>query len=204
MTRPAWTIRRPLIVFLVLLNLVFLGVIFRLGSQALRVRAVPASKAGLPVLASVSPFELIRESGEPFSSETLKGRPWLASFIFTRCGGACPLMSSRFAVLQRTLPAHTRLVSFTVDAAYDSPDVLKKYAAGYGAESGRWIFLTGDPAIIRQVQTDLKLSNSDDPSMHSLRFVLIDREGNVRGYYDSQDTTALEKLTKDIKLMEKP
>lgn len=195
------TVRKPLIVSLILVNLVFLAVIAWLAPKALRVRTLPQTQQGLPVVSSVRTFELTRENGELFSSKSLEGHPWLASFIFTRCAGACPMMSGRFAVLQDSLPASFRLVSFSVDPSYDTPAVLKDYSQKFYARPDRWAFLTGEKAVIDAVRTDLKLSADEDPAMHSLRFVLIDGRGGVRGYYDWQDPVSLEKLSKDAKTL---
>lgn len=196
-----WTLRRPFIVFLVALNIAFIGILLWLTPRALRFRTAPSQS--LPALASARPFTLTRESGEAFSSEELRGGPWIASFIFTRCSGQCPMVSARVAALQKDLPATARLVSFSVDPAYDTPAILKDYAARFGARPERWIFLTGDPALLRQVQTDLKVWNGQEQEMHTLRLILMDENGDARGYYDSQDAAATARLRKDLRILAK-
>lgn len=194
---------RPVLWTLLLVNAVFLAVIFYLAPRTMmRVRIpVPASSV-LPVLAEPAPFSLTRESGEAFSSEELKNRPWVADFIFTRCPNQCPAMGFKLAALQKTLPQPVRLVSFSVDPGHDTPAVLQTYAQRFGAQPERWIFLTGDAGTIRRIQSDLKLSNGEDPNLHSLRFVLMDAAGRARGTYDSEDAAALERLKKDLKRLE--
>ena len=197
---PAWTLRKSFVIFLVVLNIAFIGVILWLAPKTVRVRVSKETSAnGLPVLASAAPFELIRETGESFKLSDLAGKNWVADFVFTRCPNQCPTMSSRFALLQKKLPPNARLVSFSVDPSYDSPPVLQAYAQKFGADPQKWVFLTGDTAAISKIQSDLKLSAAgEDPGMHSLRFVLLDGKGNVRGYYDSEDAQALVQLSKDL------
>ena len=113
-------------------------------------------------------------------------------------------MSFRFSSLQKTLPKNVKLVSFSVDPEYDSPDKLQKYAERFQADSNRWVFLTGSFETIHKIQSDLKLVGTDtpEPGLHSLRFVLLDGEGRARGYYDSEDNASLAGLSKDVNRLE--
>jgi protein SCO1/2 len=192
----AFPIRKSFLwIFLVANALLF--VVYRFEKDSLRI-GMPASSSELPVLATLEPFSLTRESGKPFISQELSGAPWVANFIFTRCPNQCPLMTARLATLQRSIPSRVRLVSFSVDPLYDTPDVLKSYALKFGADPGRWAFLTGDREVLRRVRANFKLGESEDPSLHSLRYVLVDDEGRVRGYYDSEDNDSLKKLIEDV------
>lgn len=160
-----------------------------------------------PVLGEVPDFTLINRDGQPVRRADLAGAPWVADFIFTRCGAACPMMSLRMARLERELPADlgVRFVSFSVDPEYDTPQVLQEYAESFGAP-GRWLFLTGDKQeIYRLSKEGFKLAvddttpvNEDEPILHSTRFVLVDGEGRIRGYYEAFDEEAVKKLTVDV------
>lgn len=105
--------------------------------------------------------------------------------------------------------ADFQLVSITVDPQHDSPEVLAGYAERYGANPERWLFLTGDPVEIKElVQEGFRLSavsvgrESDDPVIfHSSRFILVDRAGEVRGYYDSSDKNALDRLRNNARTL---
>lgn len=153
---------------------------------------------------SVPPFSLIERSTKPVTTADLRGKVSIVDFIYTQCKDTCPLQSAVMAKLQtefRDRP-DLQLVSVTVDPRHDSPDVLSSYAERYGAKPDRWLFLTGDPAAIRQlVQEGFRLSavpvgkDTEEPVIfHSSRFILIDRRGKVRGYYDSSDNEALARL----------
>ena len=202
---PSWTVRRPMIWGLVVINILFIGTLLYLAPRTILHSRLPANASTLPVLAAPAAFELTRETGEGFSSASLKGRPWIADFIFTRCPNQCPAMSFRFAALQKTLPSGVRLVSFSTDPEYDSPARLSEYAQRFKADPKKWVFLTGNLGVIHGIQTELHLIKAEerDPGLHSLRFVLMDSEGRARGYYDSEDGGSLEKLNKDLKKLER-
>jgi protein SCO1/2 len=148
-------------------------------------------------------FRLTDQTGRPFDSAALKGQAWIADFIFTSCAGTCPGMSAKTALLQQRLSPEILLVSFSVDPKRDTPPVLAEYARRYGARPGRWFFLTGLEEEIRRVaQQGFRLSvaeggSPEEPIVHSIRFVLVDRDGAIRGYYDSTEPAQMEKLIRD-------
>ncbi|MBI3320335.1 MAG: SCO family protein [Candidatus Omnitrophica bacterium] len=124
-----------------------------IGGLAL-LRWAPARwQAALPIYGEVPAFTLVDQQGQPVSRDTLRGTVWVADFIFTRCAGQCPMMSAQMTQLAARLPYHSdvRLVSFTVDPAWDTPDVLARYAAQYRTSASAWSFLTGDEATIQRL-----------------------------------------------------
>ncbi len=160
--------------------------------------------AALPVLTQLPDFQLIERNGQKLGLADLRGKVWIADFIFTRCPGPCPRMSSRMTSLQRDLSGNEgfRLVSITVDPDFDTQNVLAKYAAQYQAEEGRWFFLTGDKTAIHHLaKSGFLVGGVDDVTLHTTRFVLIDRQGRVRGYYSSSDEDELQKLRNDARAL---
>lgn len=152
----------------------------------------------------VPPFELVNQNGAPFGSAQLNGKIWIADFIYTTCPGPCPMISSRMSELQKPLEkSDVHLVSFTVDPAKDTPEVLLGYAERLQAESGRWDFLTGPQSTIYNLSRNgFKLAASDGSEeagipVHSTRMVLVDRHGEIRGYYDATEADAITKLLAD-------
>ena len=179
-----------------------------------QLRTLPAAprQPALERLARYGPapdFSLVERSGRPVSAGDLRGRVWVADFIYTRCQDSCPLQSRAMAALQADLEAHgdLRSVSITVDPLTDSPALLSEYADRYGADPERWLFLTGEVRDIQRiVQDGFRLSAAPvdgqalDPVLfHSARFVLVDRNGEIRGYYDSNDPRALERLRENAR-----
>ena len=166
--------------------------------------------SGVRVMSQLPPFALTNESGEPFGTSALRGKVWVADFIFTRCESICPMMTAQMKNLQTELsgdPAweDLRLVSFSVDPEYDTPEVLAEYAADHGADESHWRFLTGTRAAIRDLsRRGFKLPVDDNPGdaampiVHSQQFVLVDRAGRIRGYYDSLDSERRAALVEDL------
>lgn len=162
---------------------------------------------------AVPEFSLTDQLGRPATRSELIGQPWVADFIFTRCAGPCPRMSERMARLAGALEPDSgvRFISFTVDPEYDTPTVLNEYARALGADSARWRFLTGSRAeILRLSINGFHLAMGDaviDSATalmdvaHSTRFILVDRAGVIRGYYDGEDEAALATLGRDIKTL---
>ncbi|MCB9475365.1 MAG: SCO family protein [Deltaproteobacteria bacterium] len=150
-----------------------------------------------PVIAPVPTFSLTNQNGEKFGSDDLRGDIYVANFIFTRCKGVCPELSRGMAELQERYAREERpmkLVSFSVDPTYDSPEKLAEYAKRYNADPARWNFLTGDEATVRELLVKgfgqylgEKTVNTDNlvDIAHSERFVLVDYDGNIRGHYSS-------------------
>jgi protein SCO1/2 len=151
----------------------------------------------------VPAFQLVNQNGQPFGSSQLSGKIWIADFIFTSCPGPCPMISSRMSELQKPLAqTDVRLVSFTVDPEKDTPEVLRRYAEKLDAETGRWDFLTGPKSTIYNLSRDgfkLGISDQGDATqpIHSTRMVLVDRHGQIRGYYDATSADGITKLLAD-------
>lgn len=157
-----------------------------------------------PVLAQLPPFSLVERNRKPMDLDELKGSVWIADFIFTRCPGPCPLMSSHMSKLQDVFKeeASLRLVSISVDPEFDTPEVLSEYAERFQAKEGRWFFLTGEKDRIHVLaQSGFLVGDVQDVSVHSTRFILVDRKGRVRGYYDSQEDEDIQKLIHDTRLL---
>src|SRR5580658_8456613 len=157
--------------------------------------------ASLDVFGDIPHFELVAQDGQPFDSKVLAGKIWVADFIYTTCPGPCPRMTSQMHEVQNaivTMP-DVKLVSFTVDPARDTPQVLAAYAKVHGASAEHWYFLTGPPATLQTLDRDtFKLGNIGPTLEHSTRFVLVDRQARIRGYYDTSESGAIAKLIENI------
>ena len=183
-----------------------IGAMFGVLLLGLAVVISTASRMGQPLqelatLGAVQPFNLTSSQGEPLGLDQLNGQVWVADFIFTTCAGPCPMMSQKMARLQRTfrkVPGLS-LVSFTVDPETDTPEVLAAYAQQYGADPARWHFLTGEYEAIQKIAVEsFHLGSVENPVHHSTYFALVDPDGSIRGYFDSIDGDAMERLTAHI------
>jgi protein SCO1/2 len=161
----------------------------------------------------VPQFSLRDQRGREVTERDLLGSVWVANFVFTRCPSVCPMLTAKFKALQTQLGAleGVRYVSISVDPEYDTPEVLAAYAERYQADPERWWFLTGPlDEIQKTVVQGFKIHRGDpkpselDPSlvdiMHGEHFVLVDREGVIRGYYRAEQER-LEELASDLRAL---
>lgn len=163
-------------------------------------------KKQLPTLGHVAPFTLTDADGKEFySGARLDKRVWIANFIFTTCGDICPMMTKNMASLHRSFQIvdDVIMVSFSVNPEYDTPGILKKYAQEYEAKKN-WYFLTGSREDITDVIVgSFKLGDIKEPIFHSSYFVLVDRNGIIRGYYEGTDQDKINTLFKDAAQLKK-
>ena len=196
----------PLLIIVVGVVSVYLWAdLFRFARQP----SVPA----LQPLGTLPAFDLIERRQEPLRLADLRGKVWVADFMYTSCVEICPLQSAAMARLQTAFADHAdlRLVSISVDPEHDTPAVLSAYAEKFQADPERWLFATGEPdAIARLAQEGFRLSaasyvpgdeGADDTFIHSNRFVLVDRQGRIRGYYRSTDSDDLVRLRRDLTML---
>jgi len=155
------------------------------------------------VFGEVKPFRLTDQTGAPVTLESLRGHAWAACFVFTRCSGPCPKISTTMKALQSALQdPQVRLVSVTVDAAFDTPEVLSKYAAALGADARRWKFLSGDEhEIAAWIRASFLSAVERDASQpvgqsitHRTSIEAVDKQGRVRGFYEGENASQLELL----------
>lgn len=163
----------------------------------------------LPEVCKVAPFLLWDADEEEFNLERMKGKIWVADFIFTNCTYPCPIMTANMKKVQDAFLDNddVQFVSVSVDPGRDSPEVLAAYARTHGAIEGKWHFATGSPKEIQKLQAEsMKLmTNPEDPLQHNVKYVLVDRDATVRGYYDGREPRELERLKKDVRaLLEEP
>ena len=166
--------------------------------------------ASLEVYGHLPQFALTDQSGKTFGSEQLAGQVAIINFIFTRCPTVCPTFSLKFLGIQKSLgDAPIQYVSISVDPTHDTPEVLAKYAADLGA-TARWKFLTGDPELItKTAETGLKLAlerrgrleDGTPDIVHASHFVLVDSQGRLRGYYDSDVKDRRQALAQDARAL---
>ncbi len=155
-------------------------------------RAPAAADLAYPV----GDFALTDQDGHEVHASDLLGKVWVASFIFTRCAGPCPHVSATMEQLQHDFAGEpdVRLVTFTVDPEYDTPEVLKRYAERFHADPGRWLFLTGKPAEVdRVLRRGISTSGAEKNTAadatpgtavtHDTHLAVVDRQGRVRDYF---------------------
>ena len=155
----------------------------------------------LPVIGGIPEFEFIDSEGQSVNLNTLKGKVWVADFIFTTCTMACPIMTDNMNTIHKKYKKNDdlRLVSISVYPEYDTPEVLKEYASQYNANTDKWHFLTGKETTVKNViKNGFKIGDYEDIIFHSEKFALVDKNGMIRSYYNGMKTEDMDKLKKDI------
>jgi len=163
------------------------------------------------IYAEIPPFQFIDRYGKPFTDKDVKGKIIVADFFFTRCTTICPRMSVQMQQLQLKLDDDAFddvvFLSHTVDPENDTPEVLDAYARKLEADPARWKFLTGNaPDIYRMGNTGYLLSAMEDSAsaeqfLHDSRFVLVDKDRHIRGYYEGTTATGMNELAGDLKML---
>jgi protein SCO1/2 len=163
---------------------------------------VPKSEA-VPMPA----FEFTGVSGHKIDQNFVKGKICVANYFFTTCGSICPRMNANLWLVQQAFLHNeaVRILSLTCDPGRDDVEKMKAYATMMKADTRQWEFLTGSKyELYRFARHGLHLTategnGGDDDFIHAQTFVLIDKQGFIRGYYDGLKTTAVNRLISDMK-----
>lgn len=146
----------------------------------------------------LSRFELTERSGRLVKSEDLLGTPYVVSFFFTTCPSVCPQQNQKIKELQAEFKGRdVRFLSISVDPEQDTPEVLREYAARFGADKDQWLFLTGDLTYIRRIAGEI-FQQAVNKGFHTEKFVLVDREGKIEGFYSWPESRQFEQLQEAI------
>jgi protein SCO1/2 len=162
----------------------------------------------LPVLSYVQPFSFIDQDGKTITDKEVAGKVYVAEYFFTTCKGICPKMNTNMKEIYQAYKNEPGflILSHTVDPITDSVGRMKHYADSLGADSKKWLFLTGNKqnlynsARVSYLLDDPK-NNSvaiDNQFIHTQFFALVDKSGRVRKIYDGLKREELAELEKDI------
>ncbi len=157
----------------------------------------------------VHDFKLLNQDSQTTSFPSDSNRLSVVAFFYTRCSRTCSQINKRMSDVFRVYKKNKliKFFSITVDPSFDTPAVLKEYAGQYRAQSGKWIFLTGEEATIYNlVKEDFLLDTFRDTSqknniIHSSMLVLLDPNKRIRGYYDSLDKEQVDRLIDEIRVL---
>jgi protein SCO1 len=170
------------------------------------IRMADQSRAALPEYGAVPEFAFTNHFGEPITRADLNGKLHIVDFIFTSCPSACPVMSKYMAELYELYKDSdkVRFLSFSVDPDTDTLPVLRQYAQRYGVDDDSWIFARGPIEEIKNLSEQGFMLPADGlPMGHSTKFVLVDENGNIRGFYDGMDWEKMEVLMAHVQALAK-
>lgn len=140
-------------------------------------------------------------NGQPFTRKLLDGSVWVIDFIYTNCPAACPRMTSKMHRIAEQVQGddNVGLLSISVDPDRDTPPVLTQFAQRYGGPTPQWHFLTGKPSTVHLLAyTTFHVGDIIGKMEHGTYFILVDKKGNIRGYYSSFDADAIQTVLKDV------
>lgn len=172
------------------------------------------SHADLPAgFHSIGPFDLVDQTGAPVTEATLRGKVYVANFFFTDCPGICPTTMASMVRLQSELGRFddVALLSHSVTPEADSVPVLQAYAERMRVVSSRWHLVTGSREVIDDLARRAYFADEDlgraaddgfhDTFLHTEQFLLVDRDGHIRGVYNGVNRTATEQLIGDVEAL---
>lgn len=160
--------------------------------------------APLPVYNQLPRWQLTDQTAHPFGSDQLRGRAYVADFMFTSCPTICPVLSRSMAEVQRRTAAlgdRLQFVSISVDPAVDTPAHLAEYGQRYGYDPQRWHFVTGEAADLQRIAADgFRVALGETPAagadrqanfniLHSAHLMLVDDRGRIRGLYRAEEAS---------------
>lgn len=185
------------------------------GHAALDTAAPPPSPDIRQPGDTLTDATFVDQNGAPTSLSAYRGHRVALTFIYTRCPlpEFCPLMDRHFAAVQKTLAstpalADVRLITMTLDPAFDTPAILAPYAARRGADPTIWSFLTGDPTEVDTFGSQLGIYVERNPQSaiditHNLRTVVIDPDGRLVKVHNGNSWTPSE-LVADLSAVPAP
>ena len=159
----------------------------------------------------ISELELVNQDGKVITKADFEGKIYVADFFFTRCQTICPIM----AVNMKDLQEHYRndpelkFLSHSVTPVMDSVPVLKAYAEKNGAIEGKWEITTGSKKHIYELARKSYFAvldegdGGDQDFIHTEQFILVDRSGQIRGFYDGTEKEEMQRLIDDIEILKR-
>ncbi|TNF44120.1 MAG: SCO family protein, partial [Cytophagales bacterium] len=154
-------------------------------------------------------FSFMNQNGESMGRAEMEGKITIVDFFFTSCPSICPIMSKEMERVNDMFRDESRvqIMSISIDPEYDTPEILKSYADRHNAIPGKWHFLSGPKEETYQlakcgfVLPTLDGNGVPDDFVHSDKFVLIDEQGRIRGYYSGTDREAVDLLMLETKVL---
>lgn len=184
-------------------------VLDRFGQYDIEYKTVDGVEVADTVYPTIPEFSYLNQDSTVVTSESMKGKIWVADFFFSTCPTICPTMTTQMKRLQAMtadLQDDVQFISFSINPRYDQPTILRRYIKHHGITAKNWQFLTGDEAETHELGVNsflVHVTSSDDEAeggyAHSPAFTLVDKEGVVRGVYIGTDTEDVNRLEKDLR-----
>ena len=161
---------------------------------------------------TIPSFTFTNQEGKNITEKDVKGKIYVANFMFTKCVGICPTMTENLKIVQNTFKndPDVMILSHSVTPDRDSVSVLKKYAQKKGINSQQWHLLTGDKDKIYEIAKKQYFAGDSvgyygkqDDFLHTENVVLLDRQRRIRGVYNGTLVIEMERMCDDIKTLKR-
>ena len=156
----------------------------------------------------ISDFKLTNQNGKEITQANYKDKIYVADFFFTTCQDICPVMTKNMYQIQEELKNDNQilLLSHTVIPEVDTVEQLKEYAIENNVDDSKWNLVTGDKKQIYELARKSYLAVEDSnysqyDMIHTENFMLIDKERQIRGFYDGTNSEDINRLLKDIEIL---
>jgi protein SCO1/2 len=195
-----------LVSFFILLGVAFLSYYYKV--------ALTNKKSSLPVIGAdqnhhISPFSFTNQDGKVITDNDTKGKIYVASYFFATCRSICPKMNENMTKVYKAFQGNkdVLILCHTVDPKKDTVQALKAYSTRFDADARQWMFLTGDKKQLYDMARYSYLINAEDTAngvtieddfIHDQHYVLVDRLGRIRGFYDGLEDAKVKQLITDI------
>lgn len=162
----------------------------------------------------IEPFSFTNQDGRTMTEKDMDGKIYVVEYFFTTCEGICPKMNDNMVKVYQAFRGQNdvAILSHTVNPEIDTVEQLKRYSLKYDADPSQWNFVTGDKMALYKMAINSYLVTAVEDTtkkdimpdfIHSEKFVLVDKEKHIRGFYDGTDGSAIKKLIADIKTLKK-
>ncbi|MDR6299894.1 SCO family protein [Mesonia maritima] len=157
----------------------------------------------------IADFKLVNQNGDTITQNDYKNKIYVADFFFTTCQSICPIMTDHMVKIQEELKNDDEvlLLSHTVTPEIDSVAQLKRYAEKKGVNDKKWNLVTGDKKQIYDLARKSYLATKSQGNggkydmIHTENFVLVDKDRQIRGFYDGTNPDAIDDLLDDIQIL---
>lgn len=178
------------------------------GERDVTYKTVDGKEVADTIYPKVPDFQYLNQDSVMITSKSMKGKIWVADFFFTSCPTICPPMTSqmkRLNIMTKDLSKYLQFMSFTIDPDTDTPSQFRTYIQEHGITAQNWSFFTGDEDATYALAEEFfhvgaqRNAEAAGGFEHNDTFVLVDRDGYVRGLYRGSETKEVNRLEKDIR-----
>ncbi|MGG0575356.1 SCO family protein [Priestia aryabhattai] len=165
-----------------------------------------------PLNYKMNTFSYQDQNQQEYGLNELKGKVWVADFIFTSCTTVCPPMTAHMTKLQEEVKKsgikNIEFVSFSVDPQNDSPQALKQYVKKFNGNLENWHLLTGysqkqiKSFAMNNFKVFVQKPKDTDQIIHGTSFYLINQEGVVKKDYNGVSDVPYAQIIEDIKILQ--